>query len=390
MLLAQRGYRVLMLDKGAFPSDIMSTHYIHQPGVAALKRWGLLDQVAATNCPPMTSVSADLGPFTITGTPPPAGDVNTALCPRRRYLDKILVDAAVAAGAELRENFTVHELIDEAGSVCGIRGRSSGATIEEQTRIVIGADGVHSVVARIEQPAEYESAGSHSCGYYAYYSGIDCDRPTIYYRGNRLLYSFPTNDGLTCLAQEWPSAEFQQFRSDIEGNFNQTLQLVPELAEAVEAGRREERFEGTADMPNFFRKPFGSGWALVGDSGYHKDPVTGQGITDAFRDAELLAGAIDAGFSGRRPLEDALAEYEQRRNAVAMPMYQLTLQQVTFEPPPPEMLQLMTAVAIGPQHERDRFVGLLAGTTPILEYMAPENLQSVIAAAGALPSQGAA
>jgi len=382
MLLARKGYRVLMVDKDRFPSDIMSTHYIHQPGVACLKRWGLMDPVGATNCPPISSVSADLGPFVITGTPPPCGDVATAYCPRRRYLDKILIDAAVAAGVELREGFTVHELTSDGNRIKGIRGRSGTGTGEEEARMVIGADGIHSVVARAVQPAAYETVGSQSCGYYSYYSGVPSDGATIYYRGNRLLYSFPTNDGLTCLAMEWPVAEFHELRADIEGNFNRTLQLVPALAEAVAAGRRQERFEGTADMQNYFRKPFGEGWALVGDAGYHKDPVTGQGITDAFRDAELLAEAIDAGFSARQPLDQALAAYEARRNQAAMGIYHLTLQQVTYEPPPPEMLQLMTAVAFGPQEEKNRFVGLLAGTTPIAEYMAPDNLQRIIAGAG--------
>jgi flavin-dependent dehydrogenase len=382
MLLARKGYQVLMVDRDTFPSDTMSTHFIHQPGVASLKRWGLLDQVAATNCPPMTSVTADMGPLVITGSPPPAGDVNISLCPRRRLLDQFLIDAAIAAGAELREAFTVHELIEDEGTVTGMRGRASGATVEDQARIVIGADGVHSIVARLVHPAEYEAVPSLSCGYYSYFSGVDCNGPTIYYRGNRLLYSFPTNDGLTCLAQEWPVAEFRTFRSDIEGNFMKTLQLVPTLAEAVAGGKREERFEGTADIPNFFRRPFGPGWALVGDAGYHKDPVTGQGITDAFRDAELLADAIDAGFSGRESLDQALGDYEHRRNAVAMPIYRLTLDQVTYQPPPPEMQQIFAAVAAGPQEEKDRFAGLIAGTTPIPEYMAPENLQHVVAAGG--------
>jgi 2-polyprenyl-6-methoxyphenol hydroxylase-like FAD-dependent oxidoreductase len=382
MLLARKGYKVLMVDRDTFPSDIMSTHYIHQPGVASLKRWGLLDEVAATNCPPITTVTADMGPIVITGSPPPAGEARIALCPRRRLLDKILIDAAIAAGAEIREGVTIHELTESDGTVTGVRGRGSGASIEEQARIVIGADGVHSIVARAVHPDEYEAVPSLSCGYYSYFSGVNCGGATIYYRGNRLLYSFPTNDGLTCIAQEWPVAEFHAFRSDIEGNFMKTLQLVPAVAEAVAVGRREERFEGTADVPNFFRRPFGPGWALVGDAGYHKDPVTGQGITDALRDSELLANAIDAGFSGREPLEQALAGYEQRRNAVAMPIYQLTLQQITYELPPPEMLQLFAAVAAGPQVEKDRFVGMFAGTTSIPEYMAPENLQQVVASAG--------
>jgi flavin-dependent dehydrogenase len=382
MLLARKGYRVLMVDRDTFPSDIMSTHYIHQPGVASLARWGLLDEVLATNCPPMSSVTADMGPIVLTGNPPPAGDVRISLCPRRRLLDKILVDAAVAAGAELRESFTVHELTEDNGTVTGVRGRASGAALEEQARIVIGADGVHSIVARTVHPAEYEAVPSQSCGYYSYFSGIDQKSPTIYYRGNRLLYAFPTNDGLTCVAEEWPVAEFHAFRSDIEGNFMQTLQLVPALAEAVAGGKRQERFEGTADMPNFFRRPYGPGWALAGDAGYHKDPVTGQGITDAFRDAELLADAIDGGFSGREPLAAALASYEERRNAIATPIYRLTLDQVTYKAPPPETQQLIAALAAGPQEERNRFAGLLAGTTSIPEFMAPDNLQRIVAAAG--------
>ena len=110
MLLARKGYKVLVVDKGSFPSDIMSTHYIHQIGAAKLDRWGLLDQVTASNCPPMTEMRFDVGPFALTGTPPPADGVAIALCPRRTVIDTILVKAAVGAGAELRENFTVDEL----------------------------------------------------------------------------------------------------------------------------------------------------------------------------------------------------------------------------------------------------------------------------------------
>jgi 2-polyprenyl-6-methoxyphenol hydroxylase-like FAD-dependent oxidoreductase len=383
MLLARKGYRVLMVDKDAFPSDIMSTHYIHQPGVAHLKQWGLLDQVVATNCPPITKIAADFGPLVLKGTPPPADGADAAFCPRRRLLDQILIDAAVKAGAEMRESFTVHELTKDGDSVIGISGRAGGGSaLEEQAKLVIGADGVHSVVARLVNPPEYEVVPSRSCGYYSYFSGVPVDSATIYNRGKRLLYSFPTNDGLTCIAEEWPDTEFHEFRADIEGNFNRTLQLVPALAEAVSSGHREERFVGTGDMPNFFRRPHGPGWALVGDAGYHKDPVTGQGITDSFRDAGLLAEAIDDGFSGRVPLEQALAGYEQRRNQVAMPIYQLTLQQVAYEPPPPEILQLIAAVHTS-QEETNRFLGLLAGTTPIPEYFAPENVQRIIGAAQA-------
>ena len=141
------------------------------------------------------------------------------------------------------------------------------------------------------------------------------------------------------------------------------MELAPAFAERVRNGRREERFTGTADLPNFFRKPYGPGWALVGDAGYHKDPITAQGISDAFRDAEQVAGAVDDALSGTRPIEDAMAEYEQRRNEAVFPIYEFTAQLASMEPPPPEMQQLFAALA-GNQDQTDRFMGLIAGTTP--------------------------
>jgi flavin-dependent dehydrogenase len=126
---------------------------------------------------------------------------------------------------------------------------------------------------------------------------------------------------------------FQDFRKDIEANYMKIVDKVPDLSNRVRAGKREERFIGTNDQPNFFRKPYGPGWALVGDAGYHRDFVTGLGITDAFRDANFLSQAIDEGFSGRRPLDEAMADYERKRNAIAEPLYDLTVQMVSGEPP---------------------------------------------------------
>src|SRR4051794_19772490 len=144
MLLARKGYRVLLVDKAMFPSDTMSTHLVHPPGVAALARWGLLDRLEATGCPPVETYSFDFGPLTISGSPRPVDDIAHAYCPRRTVLDGLLVDAAVQAGAELREGFAVEELLTSGGSVTGIRGhRKGGAQISERARVVIGADGKH-------------------------------------------------------------------------------------------------------------------------------------------------------------------------------------------------------------------------------------------------------
>ena len=380
MLLARKGYRVLLVDKATFPSDSMSTHYIHQPGVAHLARWGLLEHVVATNCPPISKVLLDLGPFALTGSPPGADGLAEAYCPRRTVLDAILVDAAVAAGAELREGFTVQEVLMDGQRVIGIRGRTQGgSSVTEYARMVIGADGLHSRVARAVQAPTSSEKPTFNCAYYTYWSGVPIEDVEWYPRDHRMVIGFPTNDGLVCIAVEWPRAEFHAFRANIEENYLKTLELAPDLAERVRAGKREERFVGTADLPNFFRKPFGPGWALVGDAGYHKDPITGEGITDAFRDADLLAEALHRGWSGRCELEEALADYEQQRNETAMPIYELTCQLSSLEPPAPEMQQLFSALR-GNQEQTNRFFGTIAGTVPIPEFFSPQNIERIMAA----------
>jgi 2-polyprenyl-6-methoxyphenol hydroxylase-like FAD-dependent oxidoreductase len=202
----------------------------------------------------------------------------------------------------------------------------------------------------------------------------------FYLRPNhRLVVGVPTNDGLTLIGLFWPHAEFHAFRADVEGNYWATLELAPAFAERVRSGRREERIVGTADVPNFYRQPYGPGWALVGDAGYHKDTITAQGIADAFRDAELLAAALDAGFSGRQPLAEALAGYQRQRDEETLPIYGLTCQFATLQIPP-ELQPLLEALR-GNQEETDRFFGCFAGTTSIPEFFSPENTQRIIASA---------
>jgi flavin-dependent dehydrogenase len=322
----------------------------------------------------------DLGFFTLQGTPPPSGDVAVAYCPRRTVLDKLLVDAAVEAGAELREHFSVQDLVWDGDRVSGITGRSaSGTTVREQAHIVIGADGIHSLVARQVQAPTYNTKPALQCAYYSYWSGVPLDGVEFYPREHRGFGVLPTHHGLTCIIVGWPHEEFHAYRADVEGNFLKTLELAPAFAERVRAGRREERFSGTADLPNFFRKPYGPGWALVGDAGYHKDPITAQGITDAFRDAELVAEAVDAGLSGKRPVAEAMAGYEQRRNEASMPLYEFTCQLAALEPPPPEMQQLFAALRYD-REQTNRFFGVMAGTVPVAEFFAPENLRQIMEA----------
>jgi 2-polyprenyl-6-methoxyphenol hydroxylase-like FAD-dependent oxidoreductase len=380
MLLARRGYKVLLLDRDSFPSDIMSTHYIHQPGVAKLKEWGLLERVLATDAPPIAKLTTVRAGIPLSGMPD-YPEAPFALCPRRHALDQVLVEAAVEAGAELREDFVVEDVLREGDTVVGIRGhRKGGESVEERARVVVGADGVHSVVARAVQPAEYNTHPAMGCGYYAYYSGVPMDGAEVHFLDDGIVFGFPTNDGQTCVAVEYPNAKFAEIKQDYEAAFQAALDRVPDFAARVAQGQRESRFTGVGEIPNFFRKPYGPGWALVGDAGYHKDPVTGLGITDAFVDAETLAAALDAGFSGREPLDQSLAGYEQTRNARAFPLYEWTIRSVSFEPVPPEQVMLMRALQ-GNQEDTDRFMGLLSGITSVEEFMAPENLGRIVAQA---------
>jgi 2-polyprenyl-6-methoxyphenol hydroxylase-like FAD-dependent oxidoreductase len=369
MLLARKGYKVLLTDKASFPSDIISTHYIHQPGAARLKRWGLLDAVMSSNCPPIKGLLFDLGPFALEGSAPSVGGVLEALCPRRTVLDKILLDAAAAAGAEVRERFYVRDVIRDGDRVAGIRAETAtGHSLVEQARVVVGADGQRSVIARACGAAEYQVRPAASCNYYTYFSDVPCSACELYNRDRCLIGLFPTNDDLTLLVESFPIHDFHEQRGNLEAHYFRLLTQVPELSERVRGGRREARFAGTTDLPGFFRKSSGPGWALAGDAGYHKHPVTAQGISDAFRDADELAAAIDAGLSGAGPLEESLADYARRRDESVMPMYELTCEMATLDPPSLEMQHRFAAMR-GDQEAISRFLGMLAGSVGVAEFL---------------------
>ncbi len=375
MLLARKGHRVLLLDRATFPSDTMSTHLLHPPAVAALRRWGLLDRLRATGCPPIDTYSFDFGPVTIAGHPHPADGVSTAYGPRRTVLDALLVDGAVAAGAELREGFTVEEVLVEDGRATGIRGHGTGGrTVTERARVVIGADGMRSPVARAVGAERYDEAPRLAPLYYAYWSGLAVDRFDTYAREEhgRGWAANPTNDGLTCVVVGWPPAQFEANRRDVEGAYMRTFELAPAFAEAMRSATRETRFVGTGDLPGFFRKPYGPGWALVGDAGHHKHPITAFGIADAFRDAEALASAFGD--------DDALAAWHRDRDEGAAPRYGFTCEFAALEPPPPEMEALFEAMR-DDQAAKDDFVSVMAATLPAPEFFSPENVGRIMARA---------
>ena len=380
MLLARRGHKVLVVDRASFPSDTVSTHLLHPPGVASLRRWGLLERLEATGCPPIDTYAFDFGPFTISGAPG-TDDAPVAYGPRRTVLDKLLVDAAAEAGAEVREGFTVSEVVVEDGRVSAVRGHGrQGRTVTEYARVVVGADGRHSSVARAVGPERYHERPQLLCGYYTYWSGLPMEgRFETWVRPDRGFAAWPTHDDLTLVIGGWPYAELEANRDDVEGNYLAMLEMAPAFAERVRAATREERFVGTA-VPNYFRKPYGPGWALVGDAGYNKDFITAQGMHDAFRDAELCAAALDEAFSGARSFEDAMADYQATRDRQVLPMYELTCEFATLEPPPPELQQLLLAVH-GDQEAMDAFARVMAGVTSPAEFFSEQNVGRILARA---------
>jgi flavin-dependent dehydrogenase len=387
MLLAQQGHHVLLVDKTTFPSDTISTHIVHPHGVAALERWSLAKPLKETGCPPFTHYALDFGPVTMEGSLRPVNGTGYALCPRRTVLDKLLVDAAVRAGAELREGFTVDEVVFEHGAAAGIRGHQKGGNAESyNAHVIVGADGRNSVVAKAVRAERYEERPVISVGYYAYWSGLPAESFKGYIRERAAFAFAPTHDGLTLGVISWPRADFDAIRRDIEGRYRNDLAQVPAVHERVQAAKRETRFVGTADLPNFFRKPYGPGWVLLGDAGHHKDPITAHGISDAFRDAEAVAKVLHDVLAGSREFDEGMAAYQKERDAQARPKYDLTCMIANLEePPPPEMQQLIAAMA-GNRQAMSDFLSTVTGIIPAPEFFAPENTARILAEAGRAPA----
>lgn len=377
MLLARTGYKVLMIDKASFPSDTISTHIIWPTGITLLKKWGLLDRLAATGAPRLHNTTFDLGPFALKGTPYYHGQ-DWWLAPRRTILDKLLVDAAIETGVEFRENCTLNELIWKDGTVTGIKFTEKSGKQENATgRIIIGADGKNSVVARMVKAETYNEVDSATCWYYTYYSNLSDPDLIFYSRPGTGFGMIPTHNGLTLVAAAMKAEKFKEYRSDIPGNFMRMISHSPAFAEKVMDAKQEEHFSGVGELPNFFRKPYGAGWALVGDAGYHRDPITAQGISNAFQSAEMLANALHATFTEKLSMEEALREYQQQRDELVMPVYGFTCDFARLDPPPPDRMQLMEAIH-GNQSATDRFIGCITGTESIPEFFAPENIQHIM------------
>jgi flavin-dependent dehydrogenase len=321
MLLARAGHRVLVVDRGRYGTDALSTHALMRGAVVQLHRWNLLPAVIASGTTPVRRATFYYGDES-TSVPIASRDGIEALyAPRRHVLDRLLVDAAVSAGADIAYGVRITGLEhSEAGRVTGVVLEDDGGQVHRvASRLVVGADGMRSAVARMVGAQMYR-VGRHETGtMYGHWSGLNADGYGWYFVPGLSAAAIPTNDGQVCVSISVPGPDFaRHFAQEPNGAFRELLSKVaPALAEQV-ARAGDVHLSGFAGHAGFYRRAHGPGWALVGDAGYFKDPLTAHGITDALRDAELLADAIDDGS------DEGLAQYQEQRDAASLELFEIT------------------------------------------------------------------
>jgi flavin-dependent dehydrogenase len=359
MLLARAGQRVLVLDRDRYGSDTFSTHAFMRGGVVQLSRWGLLDEVVAAGTPPVTRTVLRYGTEEEVIDIRPAPHTDALYAPRRTVLDRILVDAARRAGAEVRFEVTVTGLLrDDDGIVTGVEAHDrAGHQVVARAPITIGADGIRSRVARDVGALTYGQAHNASGMVAGYWAGLDVDGYQWLYAPGEAAGLIPTNDGLVCA---WTATSSDRFLAELrrrpDHGFHDTFSRVaPDWSEALRDAEQVQPLHGFAGVFGYLRQPWGRGWALVGDASHFKDPLTTHGMTDALRDAELLARAVLAAASGTTTSERALADYQDTRDALARPLHVLADQAAgyawTLDELRTLLLDLSAAMRPGVRHQ---------------------------------------
>jgi menaquinone-9 beta-reductase len=329
MLLARRGLRVLVVDRGRAGQDTLSTHALMRGGVAQLHRWGVLDAIVKAGTPAITRTSFHYGDDTVEVQIRSKQGISGLYAPRRTVLDVALVNAARAAGAEVRYGMRLVTLrSDASGRVTGCALLDDdGRAHEVEAGTVVGADGLHSSVATLVGAPKRFKAWHAAAFDYVYFSGLENRGFNWYYRPGLSAGAIPTNDGLTCVFTAAPPLEVARERGKarVRGYYDRLARVAPELSSLVGESTRHGSLFRFPGVPGFLRQAFGPGWALVGDAGYFKDPITAHGITDALRDAELLARALADG----RP--QALEGYQAMRDDLSRRFLEITDAIASFE-----------------------------------------------------------
>ncbi|MDB5096292.1 MAG: FAD-binding monooxygenase [Cyanobacteria bacterium RYN_339] len=368
LLLARQGHKVLLLDRASFPSDTLSTHFLWPRGCSYLNRWGVLDEVlvgapglshvnfardgiAFAARTPLKQVERRLHAVHGDGT----GAVTTHVSVRRTVLDQWLVEKAIAAGVEFRPGAAVKRLVFDGDRVVG----AAGDGFEERGRLVIGADGRNSFVAKAVQAPVYDERENATFAYWTYFSGLGLKEAVMEKRGRLCVVIVPTNFGAGMALVFGPKAWYPQFREHFQENYMRAIAFVnPGLEEKVRAGHQEERFYGVGDQRAFKRQCVGQGWLLVGDAACIKDQCTAIGMTHAFRDAELAAACIGN-----------LEDYARRREADLADYYEFVDRMAGMALATPDDMRFMRGVQANPELA-DEFAAMYGDALRVDEYIA--------------------
>ncbi len=361
ILLARQGRRVLVVDRDEFPSDTMSTHFMNLGAVGGLKRLGVLDDILAAGFRRITRHRSWIADCCFEG---PNGPADTfSLAPRRIVLDSVLLDHAVKAGARFEQKTRVDALIQESERVVGAVLQTVGGERREiRARVVVGADGKSSRVAEWVGAGQYDAVPALRPAYYGYFHGIE-PRPEatleLFFGGDQIGFLFPMREGEDCIAVEIQPEDFEEFRSDHGAAFEARVRRLPDMNRRMKNAHLQGKLMGVKGIDNHFRKPYGPGWALIGDAGYLKDPATGTGIGDALQQSFMLAEALGAAFDGA-DWEASMSAFQEKRDQMMKPLYDATLAFTRMRDDGPAEQALLQAVFMNPGATRALAHELLA------------------------------